>query len=111
MADVKDIINLLAEQEQQKIQQQEQESQRETERKQRHVDIERLRDELLTAQRNRDYLKSVLIEQLQRDPSSHGEVILKLLQDTFEAIFLWKYQDADNHSKQLKQQIEELQKQ
>lgn len=109
MPDVKDIINLLAEQEQQRLHQQEQESQREVERKQRHVDIERLRDELLIAQRNRDYLKSVLISQLQRDPSSNGEVILKLLQDTFEAIFLWKYPDADNHLNQLKQQIEALQ--
>ncbi|MBS6015045.1 MAG: hypothetical protein KIB48_12580 [Enterobacter cloacae] len=111
MADVKDIINLLAEQEQQRIHQQELQSQRETESKQRHVDIEKLRDDLVTAQRNRDYLQSVLIEQLQRDPSSHGEVILKLLSDTFEAIFLWKYPDADNHINQLKQQIEELQKQ
>ena len=109
MADVKDIINLLAEQEQQRIHQQELQSQRETERKQRHIDIERLRDELLTAQRNRDYLKSILISQLQRDPSSHGEVILKLLSDTFEAVFIWKYPDADNHLNQLQQQIEELQ--
>ncbi|MBM1019744.1 hypothetical protein EIC82_06310 [Enterobacter sp. A11] len=109
MPDVKDIINLLAEQETQRIHQQEQQAQCEIARRQRSVDIEKLRDELLTAQRNRDYLKSVLIEQLQRDSSSHGEVIFKLLSDTFEAIFLWKYPEADNLTLSLQQQIEALQ--
>lgn len=111
MPDVKDIINLLAEQETQRLHQQEIEQQRELQRKQRHGDIEQLQRELTVALRNREYSKSLLTEQLQRDPSSHGEVIAKLLADTYEAIFIWKYPDADERINQLQQQIEILKQQ
>ncbi|NDO82108.1 hypothetical protein CJP72_15450 [Citrobacter sp. NCU1] len=108
MPDVKDIINLLAEQEEQRIHQQELQSQRETELKQKRVDAERLQEALTVALKNRQYSKDLMIEQLKRDPSSHGEVIAKLLSDTFEAIFIFKYPEADKKILCLQEQIESL---
>ena len=111
MPDVKDIINLLTEQELQRQQRQEAEQQREVQLQQRHGDIDKLQRDLSVALRNRDYSKNLLIEQLQREPSSHGGVIAKLLADTFEAIFLFKHPNADERIKALQQQIETLKQQ
>lgn len=111
MADVKDILAVLHEQERERLHQQELQSQRDIERMQRVSDLSNLKDELVIAQRNREHSKAVLIEQLKRDESFHGQVIEKLLADTWEALFIFKFPDADKRIISLQEQIESIQKQ
>lgn len=104
MADVKDILDIIAAQEEQRIHKQELQSQHEAEMKQKCADAERLHRELTVALKNRQYSKDLMIEQLKRDPSSHGEVVQKLLNDTYEAIFLHLFPCADRRIHELQQQ-------
>lgn len=108
MADVKDIIAVLASQEEQRLHQQELQSQHEAEVKQKRVDAERLHRELTVAIKNRQYSKDLMIEQLKRDPSSHGEVVQELLNDTYEVIFLHLFPCVDRRINELQQQTESL---
>lgn len=79
-----------------------------TELKQKRVDAERLQEALTVALKNRQYSKDLMTEQLKRDPSSHGDVIAKLLSDTFEAIFIFRYPEAHKKILCLQEQIESL---
>jgi len=109
MADVKELLAVLAAQEQQRLDAEQLQIQREIDAKQRHADIRRLQDDLTVFLRNREYNKSVMIEQLQRDPTCHGEVITKLIADTWEAIFLFKYPNVDQRIQSLTTKLESLQ--
>lgn len=106
MSDVAKILEVLAAQEESRVQQEALQSQRESDLAKRKADITRLRDELSVAVQNREYNKSVMLEQLQRDPAFHGEAIAKLLTDTFEAIFVHLHPNVDKHIQALQSKIE-----
>ncbi len=108
MSDVAKILEVLAAQEESRVQQEALQSQRESDIAKRKADIARLRDELSVALQNREYHKSVMLEQLQRDPAFHGEAIAKLLTDTFEAIFVHLHPNVDKHIQTLQSKIERL---
>lgn len=108
MSDVAKILQVLAAQEENRVQQEVLQSQRESDLAKRKVDLARLRDELSVALQNREYNKGVMLEQLQRDPTFHGEAIAKLLTDTFEAIFVHLHPNVDKHIQTLQLKIERL---
>lgn len=108
MSDVANILAVLSAQEESRVQQEALQSQRESDLAKRKVDLARLRDELSVALQNRQYNKSVMLEQLQRDPAFHGEAVSKLLTDTFEAIFVHLYPNADKNIQTIQDRIERL---
>ncbi len=108
MSDVAKILEVLAAQEEDRLQKEALLSQRDSDLAQRKAGLARLREELAVALQNREYNKSLVIEQLQRNPAFHGEAIAQLLADTFEAIFIHLYPNVDKPIKTLMLKIERL---
>lgn len=108
MSDVAKILQVLAAQEESRVQQQELQSQRQADQSQRRADLERLKDDLTVALQNREYNKNLITEQLKRDPSSHGEAIERLLRDTYEAVFLHLFPNVDTHIQTIQDRIDSL---
>ncbi|MCH2680413.1 hypothetical protein [Leclercia adecarboxylata] len=108
MSDVAKILEVLAQQEEQRIQKESLLTQRQADQSQRRADLARLKDELTVALQNRGYNKNVMVEQLQRDPTLHGEAIAQLLTNTFEAIFVHLHPNVDKHIKTLQSKITSL---
>ncbi len=108
MSDVAKILEVLAAQEENRVAHERLQSQREVDLAKRKVDLARLRDELTVALQNRGYNKNVMVEQLRRDPTFHGEAIAQLLTDTFEAIFVHLHPNVDKNIQTLSQKIDSL---
>ncbi|WP_333501814.1 hypothetical protein [Kluyvera genomosp. 2] len=103
--EVKEILALLAEQEQERLHQHELQKKRESDAEARSKELAKLQHGLTVHLQNRAYSKALMVEQLQRDISSHGEVVQKLLEDTYEAIFLHLNPRADDKINRLKETI------
>lgn len=107
-SDISKILEVLAQQEEQRIQKESLLAQRQADQSQRRADLARLKDELTVALQNREYNKNLVTEQLKRDPSCHGEAIEKLLRDTYEAVFLHLFPNVDTHIQTLQSKIDSL---
>ena len=106
--DVAKILQVLAAQEENRVAHERLQSQKQADQSQRRADLARLKDELTVALQNRGYNKNVMVEQLQRDPTFHGEAIAQLLTNTFEAIFVHLHPNVDTHIQTLQSKIDSL---